>query len=139
MISDHWFLSINPLFFKRGELFSIEGIRNYVTRLKKYRYIYDAVMSIRLLTKGCFRKGGETRFVVEKSAAVRFATLFSSPSLESRQLVEGIVARVHPRRVSTCVSAEFRRIDTFPETRLAAKLLERIARGGDDVRAFTLW
>lgn len=49
-----------------------------------------------------------------------FATLSPSP-LESRQLVEGIVARVHRVDiVSTRVSAE---IDTFP-----AKLLERIAR-----------
>lgn len=49
-----------------------------------------------------------------------FATLPPSP-LESRQLVEGIVARVHRVDiVSTRVSAE---IDTFP-----AKLLERIAR-----------
>ena len=53
----------------------------------------------------------ENSFRCEKSAA----TLLSPSSFfESRQLVEGIVARVHPRRVSTCVSAEFRRIDTFP-------------------------
>lgn len=87
-------------------------MHNYNAR-KKYG-VHDAVMShphtVFNKTK-CF-KGGETRFVAKSRPPFRDSS--SSPSLESRQLVEGIVARVHPRRVSTCVSAEFRRIDTFP-------------------------
>lgn len=87
-------------------------MHNYNAR-KKYG-VHDAVMShphtVFNETK-CF-KGGETRFVAKSRPPFRDSS--SSPSLESRQLVEGIIARVHPRRVSTCVSAEFRRIDTFP-------------------------